>query len=76
MPKMINLEKKGIHTLYGNGLMLTIELEDDNKIIATIESEKGNQRLDIHPHNELENTIVFELLGGLQSDGRPKFTVI
>jgi hypothetical protein len=61
MAKMINLDKKGPITLYANGLLLHVDLEDDNKLIATIESESGGQHLDIHPHEEIANTIVFEL---------------
>ncbi|NIZ19348.1 hypothetical protein [Entomospira culicis] len=69
MAKMINLEKKGPVTVYANGLMLHLDFEDDNKLIATIESEEGGQPIDIHPHPELANTVVFEIK---ESDPPPK----
>ncbi|NIZ47415.1 hypothetical protein PVA44_00845 [Entomospira nematocerorum] len=76
MGKMINLAKKGPVTVYANGMLLHIDIEDDNKLIATIESEEGGQYLDIHPHEELPNTIVFELQKPVEENPRPRFHII
>jgi hypothetical protein len=76
MAKSINLEKKGPITVYANGLMLHLDVEDGNKIIATIESEAGGQPIDIHPHPELANTVVFELVEPEEEAPKSRFKLI
>lgn len=76
MAHMFNIKKKGPITVYANGLMLHIDLEDDNKLIATVESEIGGQQLDIHPHAEISNTIVFEMQKPSNNTSKSKFTLI
>ena len=58
----LNLEKSKTAEIEAHGMILTISLEENTeRILATIESEKGGQNIRIAPHEEIKNTIYFTL---------------
>lgn|GEM_PF-5478537 len=73
MAKRINLEKVILLELLGNGLELTLTLQDDNAIAIKVASEAGGQQVGVKQHEDNPNTMVIYL-----KDDNPKgrFTVI
>lgn len=71
MGKRLDLEKEQILEIHGNDMVLTLTLEDHDKLCARIESAEGGRLIGIRPHEEDNQTIVFYL-----KDAGPRFRVI
>lgn len=71
MGKKIDLEKTQVIEAHGNGLVLTLTLEGNNRILARVESEEGGRQIGVKPHEEDGKTLVFYL-----KETGPRFTVI
>ncbi len=71
MGQRLDLDEQQILEIHGNEMVLTLTLEDHDKICARIESAEGDRQIGIKPHPEDSQTLVFYL-----KDAGPKFRVI
>lgn len=71
MGKRLDLGDEQILEIHGNDMILTLTLEDHDKLCARIESNSGGRPIGIKPHEEDNQTVVFYL-----KDAGPRFRVI
>lgn len=61
MAKHIDLDRTELVEVQGNGLILEVSKGDEGQLLVRVESEEGNRRIGIKPHDEDARVIVFTL---------------
>lgn len=74
MAKRIDLKKSHLVEITGNGLILEVTEDEENRILVRVESEDGGRRIIIKQHEEDARCIVYSL--DRPQGGRPNLTLV
>lgn len=58
MAKSVNLDKAGMAVVTGAGVELTLEIDEQNRVVIHMESREGGHRIMVGKHEEDSKAIV------------------